>query len=315
MTDLDELYKGREQSQIKHFILQRYLTDMAFKVAQSDQEKLTAINYVDGFSGPWETQDAEGFADTSFRQAIDVMRKVRRELQRVRHAKLQVRFIFCESNRSRHAKLVGAVSDDKDVEIHCLHGRFEEKLDEIFDKCRDGFTFSFIDPNGFKLYTQEISEYLRRLRGEFLWNYMADHANRFVTREGLEDAYGTLLADQEWMNRINDPELAELRNEERVLTVLRERLKDLGCADYVIDFPILRPREDRIQFRLLFGTRSPSGVVVFRAAQKKAEAFQTERREEIKQGETGSLLVTPEMHTESFLSQFGIDGSKAQYRA
>lgn len=312
MAKSDDLYKGREQSLIKHFILQRYLTEMAFKIGQSNKNVLTPINYVDGLAGPWGTRDTDSYSDTSFRQAIDVLRTVRHEIHRLRNAKLPVRFVFCEQNKKTHAELVEAVSNDSDVEIHCLHGRFEKKLDEVSAICREGFTFTFIDPKGFKVYTNEISEFLRRHRGEFLWNYMADHANRFLEREGLEDAYGALLVDQKWQNRLNDPSLSGLKNEERVLAVLRERLKELGCADYVIDFPVMRPRENRIQFRLLFGTRSAAGVAVFRSAQKKAEEFQATKREEIRQEAKGFQLVSPELHAESFLARDGIDGSIAQ---
>lgn len=315
MPDPDKLYTDREQSRIKHFLLERYLTDMAFKVAQSTTGTLTGINYVDGFSGPWETRDEASYSDTSFGQAIKVLKKVRGELQRIKHERLPVRFVFCEENRARYAHLLRAVSEEKTVETQCLNGRFEQKLDEISQICRDGFTFTFIDPTGFKLQTYKISEFLREHRGEFLWNYMADHANRFLTREGLTDAYGALLADDKWMERCRDPDLSHLNNEQLILTVLRERLKELGCASYVIDFPVLRPRENRVQYRLLFGTRSASGVSVFRSAQKKAEKFQTTLREQIKQEETEFSLVSPDMHANSFLARDGIDGSQAKQSA
>ena len=315
MSNSKEFYRGREQSEVKHFILESYLMEMAFKVAQSKKSELTAINYVDGFSGPWEIQDEAGYSDTSFRRAIEVLRTVRKEIQRVRHATLPVRFVFCEKIRARYVTLIKAVSEYEDVEIHCIHGRFENMLDRISEICQGEFTFSFIDPSGFKLHTREISEFLRAQRGEFLWNYMADHANRFLSREGLEDAYGTLLAEPKWMDRISDPDIGTLSNEQRILEVLRERLKELGCANFVIDFPVTRPRQDRVQFRLLFGTRSVPGVAVFRSVQKKAEVFQAKRREEIRQDETGKLLVTPEMHAENFLAREGIDGSEARQSA
>ena len=49
-------YSGREQTKAKHFILRRYLQALAFKVLG-----FSDITYVDGFSGPWETQ-TEDFA-------------------------------------------------------------------------------------------------------------------------------------------------------------------------------------------------------------------------------------------------------------
>ena len=135
MSDQENFYSGREQSQIKHYLLERYLTEMAFKVAQSQAGTLTAINYVDGFSGPWETRDEAGYSDTSFGQAILVLKKVRSELQRLKRERLPVRFVFCEKNRKRHTNLVNAVSEEKSLDIRCLHGQFEEKLKPNLNSC------------------------------------------------------------------------------------------------------------------------------------------------------------------------------------
>ncbi|MEZ4406227.1 MAG: hypothetical protein R3A52_07115 [Polyangiales bacterium] len=55
-----DAYEGREQSFAKHEILKRYLEALAFKIGQADRSRpeLT-FNYVDGFSGPWESKTIE----------------------------------------------------------------------------------------------------------------------------------------------------------------------------------------------------------------------------------------------------------------
>ena len=53
-------YFGREQTKAKHFILKSYLQALAFKVLN-----FSDVTYVDGFSGPWESQ-TEDFSDSSF---------------------------------------------------------------------------------------------------------------------------------------------------------------------------------------------------------------------------------------------------------
>lgn len=121
--------------------------------------------------------------------------------------------------------------------------------------------------------------------------------------------------EAKWAERTNDQALAHLRNEEKVLVVLRDRLKELDCADHILDFPVFRPRQNRVQFRLLFGTRHPAGVAVFRDAQKKAESYQATRREELRQETAAPSLFTPAMHAESFLDAEGIDGSAAKSAA
>lgn len=49
-NNVTDPYSGREQTEAKHFILRRYLQELAFKVLTFQD-----ITYVDGFSGPWET--------------------------------------------------------------------------------------------------------------------------------------------------------------------------------------------------------------------------------------------------------------------
>ena len=102
MPELNSLYQGREQSQVKHFILRQYLTSMAFKVVQSSGRSPTPINYVDGFSGPWGTRDTSDYSDTSFGLAIDVLKRVRDEMQRIKHIRPPVRFVFCEEDPESH---------------------------------------------------------------------------------------------------------------------------------------------------------------------------------------------------------------------
>jgi hypothetical protein len=66
-------YRGREQTYLKHFFLER----VAYKVGSSSE-----FVYVDGFSGPWKTEDP-GCEDSSFVIAINKLRQVREGLARI----------------------------------------------------------------------------------------------------------------------------------------------------------------------------------------------------------------------------------------
>jgi len=74
-----EYYAGREQTYIKHLFLSEYLRPEAFKIMRGRD---TILNFVDGFAGPWETQDSAGMADTYFPPSIEVMRGVRDDLHK-----------------------------------------------------------------------------------------------------------------------------------------------------------------------------------------------------------------------------------------
>ncbi len=70
-----ELYAEREQTLVKHFILQKYLERFALIVGSFAD----AITYVDCFSGPWNVRSQE-MADSSFAIALSELRKARQAL-------------------------------------------------------------------------------------------------------------------------------------------------------------------------------------------------------------------------------------------
>jgi three-Cys-motif partner protein len=67
-----DLYGGREQTQIKHFILRKYLERFAHIIGS----RWNTITYVDCFSGPWKNQSEE-LQDTSFAIALEELRKAK----------------------------------------------------------------------------------------------------------------------------------------------------------------------------------------------------------------------------------------------
>lgn len=75
-----EPYDGREQSAAKHLILGSYLEVLAFKVGQFRKD--LTFNYVDGFSGPWESKTGD-LSDTSPSLALQRLVAVRQQLAAV----------------------------------------------------------------------------------------------------------------------------------------------------------------------------------------------------------------------------------------
>ena len=70
-------------------------------------------------------------------------------------------------------------------------------------------------------------------------------------------------------------------NEERVLHLLKKKMKATGAATYLPDFPILKPREQRVKMRLVLGTHSTKGLEVFRDVQYKVERSEIETRNQL----------------------------------
>ena len=67
-----EFYRDREQTYAKHWFLEKYLERVAYNILSHRDDFV----YVDGFSGPWRSED-ETYEDTSFMIAVNQLRKVR----------------------------------------------------------------------------------------------------------------------------------------------------------------------------------------------------------------------------------------------
>lgn len=123
-------YGERWQTQAKHDLLRAYLEPFAFKVLQ----RYGSLDFVDGFAGPWRNQDTEGFSDTSFGIAVEVLDgAVRRltEMGRTAH----VRCVFNELDPTAFRRLEGWMAEAQRrhpvLELHALRGEFATNAHEI----------------------------------------------------------------------------------------------------------------------------------------------------------------------------------------
>lgn len=279
-------YIGREQSFIKHFFLTEYLKAAAYKILQS---RSRSFNFIDAFAGPWRVSDDDN-SDASFEQALRTLEVVRSHLGRHGVAGIKIRFCFCERKAKAVERLRSHAEKRRRFDIHIFEGAFEDRLDDISKTCRDGFTFTFIDPTGWNIRSEPVFEFLRSQNGEFLLNFMAEHVNRHAEYSMVSASFGRFLADPDW-SADYEKLPPELRGEEGVLHLLRRKIKATSAAKYAPDFPILKPRENRVKMRLVLGTNSRKGLEVFRNVQGKVERREIATRNQIRSGDQGSLFT------------------------
>lgn len=284
-----EDYQGREQSYIKHLFLNKYLESAAYKLFQG---RSPVFNFVDAFAGPWRVSDTNKYSDASFSQAIDTLDAVRRSLLEMGRSGLKVRFRFCERNSASVVKLQQFAAQKPDFDIQVFSGAFEDNLDGIRSACRDGFTFTFIDPTGWNVESRKIFDFLRDLNGEFLFNFMAEEVNRHVGWDGVAESVGRFLADPAWKAAFEA--MPEGSNETKILQLLKAKMKEARVATYLTEMAIRKPREDRVKMRLILGTHSGFGVEVFRTVQEKVEEEAVRTRHMIHTEESGQPQLFPE---------------------
>lgn len=285
-TDLD-LYRDREQSFIKHQFLTKYLQAAAYKTLQGHSP---TFNFVDAFAGPWRISDDAKYSDASFDQAINTLEAVRADLGKRGVGGLKIRFCFCEKRPNAVTRLREYAASKGRFEIHVFEGAFEDNLDAIASKLTDGFTFTFIDPTGWDIRSEEVFRFLRDQKGEFMLNFMSDHINRHAEYQEVAASFGRFLADAQWAD-----EFARLPagwgNERKMLHLMKAAMRANKVASYLPDFSIMVPRRERVKMRLILGTHSPSGLEVFRDVQEKVEKQELEMRHNLREGDSPQVSL------------------------
>jgi three-Cys-motif partner protein len=139
------------------------------------------------------------------------------------------------------------------------------------------FVFVLIDPKGWRIPLEKLSELLKRQNTEVVFNFMFDFINRFASMSEANVTAGIdeLIPMAGWRDKLvrlkgepsND---ASIRSRKAILVeAFSESLANLGGYDYVAETPVLRPLKDRTLYSLIYATRKPAGIEVFRDCQIK----------------------------------------------
>lgn len=261
-----EYYRGREQTYLKHFFLEKYLERVAYNILSFRDDFV----YVDGFSGPWKSED-EAFEDTSFVIALNELRKIRDGFEK-RGRQVNMRCLFIEKNPEAFAQLDKRIESIEDIQIKALHGSFEYLIPKIIEFIGPSFSLVFIDPKGWTEFgLKEIEPVLRHQPGEILLNFMFDHLNRFLDdpRSESTTTFDLLFGDNGWHLDIQNMINSGSNREEAILQAYRERFRLVGNFKHVTSTRILKPLADRSYFHLVYGTRHWKGLDEFRGVEKK----------------------------------------------
>lgn len=304
MSD-EDLYAGREQTLVKHFILQKYLSRFAHIVGTHKD----VLTYVDCFSGPWNVR-SENLADSSFAIALTELRKAR-DTHAQRGHSVKLRCFFLEKNRAAYAQLKQFADSVPDAKIETRNATLEESIPEIVDFVGRGgpksFPFIFIDPTGWSGFAMEtIGPLLRLNPGEVLINFMTGHIRRFLDspQEQTQESFRRLFGSAGFREKVQG--LAEQDREDAAVNEYASNVKRVGGFASTASAIVLHPERDRTHFHLIYATRNPKGIEVFKDAEKKAMEVQELARAEAHQRKrvtrTGQhdLFSSKELHDSSY---------------
>lgn len=266
----NDSYFSREQTRIKHLVLEKYLERFARIVGQWAE----GILYIDGFSGPWNTV-SDDFKDSSFAIALRELRAARDTVGQVHKKNLRIQCVFLEKDPMAFAKLRNYAAQQADAEVTALNLPFEEAVPELVkfaeSRKRSHFPFILIDPKGWKGFSMDVIAPLIRLRpSEVLVNFMTGHIQRFISdeRAGLRDSFRKLFGDNSYEAKIEG--LEGQAREDALVAAYAERLSEVGGYPYVSTALVLKPTKDRTHYHLVYATRNLKGIEVFKDAEREA---------------------------------------------
>lgn len=260
-------YIDREQTQAKHFILRGYLQALAFKVLRNWD-----IAYVDGFSGPWKSQNPD-LSDTSFMIAIGVLKEAQRIVEEQTGSRRKIRCFFSEKDPAAYQQMVAAVAPfrrpDEGFEIKTFLGEFVDAVDEIRTFVGRSFPLVFIDPTGWTEYPfTKIAPLFAPSKCEVLLNFMYGHISRFVSHPDpkIIASLDPILGGPGWQERLD----ASMDKGPAVEKLFRETLKAAGDFRYVVSTKIDKATAERPHFFLAYGTKDRAGLKAFRDIEYRA---------------------------------------------
>lgn len=278
----EQHYVGREQTLVKHRILQRYLGRLAHIIGPS-RESLT---YIDCFSGPWNVR-SPALEDSSFAIAVAELRKARDTHAKGGHA-LRLRCLFLEKDPESYAQLRSFAENNSDIEIQTRNAALGESVGEICAFVKAGgratFPFLFIDPTGWTGFELEMITPLLRLDpGEAMINFMTGHISRFLESpdEATQLSLERLFGSPDFRERIRG--LDGQDREDAALEKYTQSVQAAGGFPYACRAIVLHPEVSRTHFNLIYLTRHPKGVETFKDVEKQSMAEQERTREEVQE--------------------------------
>jgi three-Cys-motif partner protein len=266
----ESAYEAREQTAVKHRILERYLS--AFVPIVGDWA--LDIAYVDCLAGPWRSADPD-LRDTSFARAIQVLRSTRTILA-ARGKSPTMRCLFIERDTGAFEQLQEYCKRITDIEVTAKNWDLTTHIPDVVAYARarsKSFPFIFLDPKGWEpLQINCIAPILGLDPGEVLITLMTSWITRFLPDEskGFERIFGEDL-----------PRLMGLQGEEleeEAVKSYANAVRKAGRFRYVCTLPVMKPDQDAFHFYMIYCTRHIRGVEVFKETEKSIIPFMHETR-------------------------------------
>jgi three-Cys-motif partner protein len=290
----EDLYAGREQTLVKHFILQKYLERFALIIGFRWQ----TITYVDCFSGPWNAR-SQNFEDSSFFIALTELRKAR-DTHKAKGKGLSLRCFFLEKDPEAYQKLKDFADGISDAEVQTKNSELTSSVGEILTFVKQGgqtsFPFIFIDPTGWTGFDLNVIAPLLKVDpGEVLINFMTSHIRRFIAspQSETQESFERLFGSARFRARIQG--LGHQDREDAAVLEYSENVRRTGHYRFIAKAVVFHPEMNRTHFHLIYATRNPKGIEVFKDVEKRAMQVMESARAKAQQRKREETTRQPDL--------------------
>lgn len=119
-------------------------------------------------------------------------------------------------------------------------------------------TLFFIDPFGYDLIMQNMSDMMSSRGSEILINFMFDHMNRFLSIEGIDAQRDLYFGCHDWVKALS---MEGNGREEFLVALYKKRLKEITGAKFVFAYRLCFPNKRQTYYYLVHATNDIQGIV------------------------------------------------------
>ena len=199
---------------------------------------------------------------------------------------MRLRCFFLEKTPSAYKRLKHFTDQIDDVEIETKNKELKNAIQDILGFAHEGgsnsFPFIFIDPTGWSGFEMKtITPLLQLNPAEVLINFMTEHIRRFIEspQKQTQESFVKLFGSAEFKDKLTG--LEEKDREDALVIAYSGNVKRVGSFEYTSSAIVLHPKKDRTHFHLIYATRDPKGIEVFKDAEKKAMPVMEQTRDEV----------------------------------
>lgn len=256
----------KEQTEMKHSILQLYLNPWIKKISRIDSTLL----FVDGFAGPGLYPGGSSGSPLIAMDMADKLLKMNGVNGRVDEFKC----VFVEKNDENYKTLEeeGRKKEkevDPRIQPSYVNGEFEDWASDFISNHQyvsppPGLIF--IDPFGYSGIPFNVISDLFQLRDtsmELLITFMAGKMAQWMEDEGHQKAISETVGSSKWHKRVS-PELSKDERAEMFSTIYQEQLKKKAGARFTMPFEMIEETKDQTCYYLIHVTNHWQGLKIMK---------------------------------------------------